>query len=385
LFSVKRPYLRSSILFFVLLVVSFLLAGCAGQISNQNWPGLSADESAVYLAYGPGVLAYDVTSQEQLWSYTTDNATLQFFAPPSVKDGRVVIGDYGATGGFFSPKSIISIYGLETVDQRAVTELWMRDNLAEDRIVAAPLQVGDTAYVATGDSLVLALDAATGEERWRFEADFGIWAQPTYHDEILYVAALDRNLYALNAQSGDLLWETELSGAMAAKPVIMHALDLDSGDEVWTAEAQDWIWSAPALADGVLHYADSSGNVFAVDAVTGEPVWQSDIRQMNEVEGVVLGTPAEIKGAVQASPLVVDGVIYIASVGNEESGEGLLVALDAQTGEEIWQRTTPAPLFTTPAVVADTVVVALQSETAVLLGYDLETGAQEWSYLPPTE
>jgi hypothetical protein len=45
--------------------------------------------------------------------------------------------------------------------------------------------------------------------------------------------------------------------------------------------------------------------------------------------------------------------------------------------------TTPAPLFSDPLIIGDVIVVAMQSEVGVLQGYDLETGEQEWTYLPP--
>ena len=395
MFIVKRPFSRLMIL--VLLLATFVLTSCVGAANAENWPGLSTDGENLYVAYGPGVFGIEAESQDLLWSYRPENAALFFYAPPSVASGTAIIGDFGAPQGLFSPQTIVSIYGLD-VSSNTVQTLWAKDDLAKDRIVAAPLQVDDIAYIATSDNLLLALDVQTGEEKWRFAADFSIWAQPTYHEGTLFVSSLDRHLYAINADDGTEKWSEEFGGATVAQPVInpdenlvyaasfdqsVHALNMDTGNEVWSVPATDWIWSAPALEGNTLYFGDSSGNVFAVNATNGDVLWESDVHSMDVVAGAIQNPPLEIKGAIQASPTVKDGVVYFASLGNEESEEGLLVAIDAANGKELWQTTTPAPLFTSPVIIGEVIVVAMQSEAGVLQGYELETGDLDWSYVPP--
>ena len=395
MFIAKRPFSRLIIL--VLFLATIVLTSCAGAATAANWPGISTDGENLFVAHGSGVLGLEAASQDLLWSYRPDNAALFFYAPPSVENGRAIIGDFGAAQGLFSPQTVVSIYGLD-VDGSTAQVAWTRNDLAKDRIVAAPLQIEDIAYVATSDNLLLALDADTGDELWRFTAEFSIWAQPTYHDGTLFVASMDRHIYAIDADDGTEKWAVELNGAMSAQPVInpaenlvyaasydqeVHALHMDSGDEAWVVKASDWIWSAPVLADGALYFGDSSGNVFAVNAATGELLWENGIHRMNVVTGVAQNPPLEIKGAIQASPVVQDDVVYFVSLGNSESDEGLLVAMDTVTGEELWQKTTPAPLFSTPVIIGDVIIVAMQSDVGILQAYELETGDLDWSYVPP--
>ena len=395
MFIAKRPFSRLIIL--VLFLATIALTSCAGAATAANWPGISTDGENLFVAHGSGVFGLEAASQDLLWSYRPDNAALFFYAPPSVENGRAIIGDFGAAQGLFSPQTVVSIYGLD-VDGSTAQVAWTRNDLAKDRIVAAPLQIEDIAYVATSDNLLLALDADTGDELWRFTAEFSIWAQPTYHDGTLFVASMDRHIYAIDADDGTEKWAVELNGAMSAQPVInpaenlvyaasydqeVHALHMDSGDEAWVVKASDWIWSAPVLADGALYFGDSSGNVFAVNAATGELLWENGIHRMNVVTGVAQNPPLEIKGAIQASPVVKDDVVYFVSLGNSESDEGLLVAMDTVTGEELWQKTTPAPLFSTPVIIGDVIIVAMQSDVGILQAYELETGDLDWSYVPP--
>lgn len=395
----QRPFKRPSIIFIIL--AGLLLTACgAAQADNQNWPGLTAAGDRVYVAYGPAVVAYDAVTEEEAWVFSTDNRSLLFYAPPSVADGRVVIGDYGAAGGMFSPGIIVSAYGLEENGGRTPDSLWVNSETATDKIVAGPLQVGDTVFVGTADNHLSALDADTGVERWRLTTEGAVWAQPAYHEGVLYVTSLDKHVYALEAETGAEIWQAQLPGAISAQAVLnpeenlvyvgaydnaLHALAMDSGEEQWQVETTNWIWSAPALADGRLYFADSNAQVYAVEAASGDPIWTASVNEMRQVEGDLLPVPAPVEGAVQASAVVAAGKVFIASEGNRDTGEGLLIALDAETGEEIWQRTTTASLFTTPVIVDDMIVVAMNSEQVLLSAFDLETGDPQWAYVPASE
>jgi len=396
--KIKRPFKRSSI-FFILLATLFLTA-CGAQGNDQNWPGLFSDGETVYFSYGPGVAAYDAIEQQELWRFNTENGQLNFYAPPSVVDDRIILGDYGAAGSFLSPQIIVTIYGQEDRGQSAPQTDWANSEIAADKIVAGPLQVGDIAYVASADFNLYALEVETGEVIWVFPTNGAIWGQPTYHDGIIYITSLDKNVYALDVENGEVIWQEELGGAISAKPLlnidenllyvgaydnVMHALDADTGAEKWTFTATNWIWNAPALANGVLYFADSSGQVFSVDAASGEEIWTTSIDEMHEVEGNLLPAPERIEGAIQASPVYFDGILYVASEGNRISEEGLLVALDAETGEEIWQQTTSQPLYATPVIADDAIIVAMNAEAVTMTAYSLDSGDQMWSYLPVQE
>ena len=94
-------------------------------------------------------------------------------------------------------------------------------------------------------------------------------------------------------------------------------------------------------------------------------------------------------GAVQSAPLYVDGILFVASgevEGDEEEREGQLLALDAEDGSEVWRRQAPAPVFSTPVVVGENVIVAVQDQGVLqLLVYDMDSGDLVWDYTPPSE
>jgi outer membrane protein assembly factor BamB len=380
----RRSFLRPALI--ALALASLLLVGCGSRIENQSWPGLSTDGEKLYLANGTTVFSYFADGQKLAWTFPAESkANQQFFAAPSVQEDRVIFGDYGVPGGFFSPGVTVSIYAVENIDDGgAAPEEWVQSADFNDKIVAPPLQVGDTVYIGTADNLVFALDAVTGEKAWPipFETGHSIWGQPAYNDGVLFVTSMDRSIHALDARSGEELWQTTFAGAIAAGPVLnddliyvsdfdsqVHALDIHTGEEQWAAPANNWVWGAPAYADGVVYYADVEGNLFAADASTGAAIWQ-----------------AKSPGAVQTSPVVEGDKVYVASEGeSSEVPAGALRAFSVEDGRELWTTIAPAPLFTTPVVVDEAVVVALQSESAMLIAYDLNTGGQLWTIAPPNE
>jgi eukaryotic-like serine/threonine-protein kinase len=374
----RRSVIRPS--FFVIILLSWLLVACT-QVDNFSWPGLTTDGHHVYVAYGPGVVAYDVEAREVTWVYAPDPGRINFFAAPSLADGRLIIGDYGAPGGFIDPKVTVTIYALENGSRPEPAVLWTEQSLANDRIVGAALQVGNRVYVGTADNQLLALNAETGALLWQFETGHSVWGSPSYKDGRLFVTSLDRTVYALEAETGEELWQKTLGGAIASQAVVnnglvyvssfargVHALSVETGEEQWLALADDWVWGAPVLDNGILYFASAQGDVHAVDAQTGAELWRQ-----------------EILGAIQTTPVVHGDLLYIASERRGDDGGGLLTALSlTENGRQVWQNNTPEPLYTTPIVVGDSVVVALQSDNTLLMGFNLETGVQQW-ILPPPE
>lgn len=140
--------------------------------------------------------------------------------------------------------------------------------------------------------------------------------------------------------------------------------------ERWRLHMVDGATSTPAIADGIAYFGGWSGNVFAVDAVSGDVHWQRRVTesQVNDTPLVVgdrLYTAAgpsllalsradgsiifetlldtHPTAMVWASPKLVDGMILI-GVGSFENGvsitptfTGSLVAVDADSGSEIWR------------------------------------------------
>ena len=84
-----------------------------------------------------------------------------------------------------------------------------------------------------------------------------------------------------------------------------------AGRTLWRYEAESWL-RFPTFTDRAL-YALSDDGILAVDADTGEHLWQFE------------------PGQAVSKPIVADGVVYVSSRG------GTVHALDAISGKEVWQ------------------------------------------------
>jgi outer membrane protein assembly factor BamB len=376
----------------LLFAGAFILSACGVSVANSNWPGMTADEdNVVYVAFGPGIVAVDLEEQEQLWVYRPQdaNANLQFFAPPSVDAGQLVFGDYGASGGFISASVTVSVYALEELLGQNPVLAWSQSQVAQDRIIAQPLQLEDKVIIGTADNFVVALGNENGTPLWDepFEAGHSIWGHPIEADGVIYVPSLDKNVYALDAETGEEIWRSNVGGSVSDRVVMngdliyvgsfdnqVHALDKATGASRWTAPAQAPVWGAPAYADGSVFFVDLNGNVFAIGADTGELRWEEDVAEF-----------------VIAATVVNDGVVYVATAGdpdiNPAERQGILIALSADTGEELWQKQTLAPIFTTPLIVGDSIVIAMQDETGQLTleVIDLSDPERSWTFVPQVE
>ena len=380
---------RLLILFLFSSALLFLI-GCGGAAvdDNANWVGVSAENSRIYIAYGGGVAAYDVNTQKTLW-HLPKGSSKGFFAPPAVADGVVYVADFGQTKGILSPGVQASVYALQDTDTgNAPPILWQSSEVAKDRIIASPLVADDIVVIGTADNSVVALNKKDGQELWRKTLGHSIWAQPSYANGTVIVNSLDKSVYTFEAKTGEQGWKNPLSGALASKPLIIdqtvyvagfdsmvHAFDIASGKEIWVFEAEDWIWQAPAVSGETLIFADAKAHVYAIDRQKGTLLWET-----------------QLEGGVEARVVVVDQKAIVSVVlGTTSSGQtGKLVALSAEKGETLWEQPVTYPIFTTPVVANNMIILThlkqensgfMQMNSSLILdGYSPTTGEKSSSY-----
>lgn len=119
----------------------------------------------------------------------------------------------------------------------------------------------------------------------------------------------------------------------------------------------DWIGSnlKPALANGVIYAADSSGNVTAVSADSGDTLWDIDL-------------DTSLSGGVGTG----GGAVFVGSI------DGEVFALAAGSGEIQWKATVTSEVLAAP--VSNGTIVAVQSQDARLVGLDAASGEQVWQF-----
>lgn len=142
------------------------------------------------------------------------------------------------------------------------------------------------------------------------------------------------------------------------------ALALDeNGKEIWkeklTSYAEEIMlpnWGhgprgTPTIANGKLYGLGANGDLFAMNAETGKPVWQVNLRK--SFGGAIMGGRGDSKNVwgYSESPLVDDHRVICIPGGDV----GSVVAVDADTGKLIWQSTE----LTDPASYTSTVLATI--------------------------
>ncbi|MEO0499336.1 MAG: PQQ-dependent dehydrogenase, methanol/ethanol family [Pseudomonadota bacterium] len=151
----------------------------------------------------------------------------------------------------------------------------------------------------------------------------------------------------------------------------MHEFDTNRGQE-----------ATPLIVDGVLYTTSAWSKVFAFDAKTGAKLWEYDPEVPGEA-GFNACCDVVNRGAA-----IYDGKVYSGTL------DGRLIALDAKTGELVWETVTvdqskPYTITGAPRVVKGRVLIgnggAEYGVRGYVSAYDAATGALDWRFytVPP--
>ena len=241
-----------------------------------------------------------------------------------------------------------------------------------DGIVIAGYDGHDSPGTRAG---IIALDAASGDQRWNFDPDrgaeasgcSGIWSSPSVDAALGLVFA-----GSANCPTSPRGWN-KFSEAI-------FALDLDNGTPKWTYQPRgpsnnDFDFAgAPNLFEiddrAVVGLGGKDGVYYALDRVSGELVWKLEAarpkpQSENVSTGGFIGATAVDQG------LVVGGT----AIGGPCP---CLHAITTADGTVAWQQADAAPTFAPSAIVND-VAFAGSTTDFTLRALDLDDGTVLWS------
>ena len=240
---------------------------------------------------------------------------------------------------------------------------------------------------AGADGFVVAWDADTGRERWRFNSA-PIESSPLLRQRRLYFGSWDHNVYALDADTGSKIWsfqgddEVNTSAAywqgriyIASDGGTLYALSAQTGKLLWSAQSEssfgsrEFFYATPTVAYGRVYIGNTDGTMYVFGAKSGKLLWARPLgpyiygaAAVYEPQGLrghlrrqVLrarrghgrhasgrSTPS---GAVHAAPTVMAGLVYYAicsSCGSEAQravarGPDATYAVRARDGKQVWR------------------------------------------------
>ena len=268
---------------------------------------------------------------------------------------------------------------LVALDAASGEERWTVE-FGSEAVVFGPALAGDLAVVGVWDAAgnaVVAVEQASGDEVWRSEQD-ALPTEPTVVGDTLLVAAeggfdATASIQALNPETGEEVWTLDLDDGRPDDSVAvagdlafvtnsgdglgLWAVDVATGEEVWTFTGADSITGNPLAGDGIVLIPDYP-TVWALDAETGEEVWSAR-------------GPSSGGGAA-----LVDGVAFLSF--KEE-----VRAVDAASGDELWSASLVG--IAGPAVVAEDVVYVAawrpsdERDSHWIYAFDSASGDELWS------
>lgn len=272
------------------------------------------------------------------------------------------------------------------VNQVWKTSLGTKSN-SRQRLLCEPIIADGTLFIYTPDSFVSAYNTETGKMKWTFflkpekKQDALLGGGAAYDNGKLFVSTPFAELFALDIGSGKPLWSVKTSGPLRSAPTIadgrvyvvtinneLTAYDENTGELLWNhAGIMEYAGllggSTPSVAQGIVIAPYSSGEVFALRAENGYPVWSESLASYHRTDS--FAGMAHIRGR----PVIKDNTVYITSNANRTA------AFDLRTGEVIWHKDFGGSQ--TPLVVGNYVYLMTSENQLVCLTRD--KGQIRWS------
>jgi outer membrane protein assembly factor BamB len=258
------------------------------------------------------------TGADHAWPWGHESGDVYTSSPVHV-DGMVI---FGAGDG-----------GIYAIDASTGRRRWRAST--GGRVRSSPAVADGRVYVGSADGRVYAFDLATGTLKWRYDTEgvkldsrnFGydrrtVQSSPAVSGGTVFVGARDGFLYAIDAATGQLRWRFDhkiswVNTSPAVQDTVVYAGSSDgqfvqavhtgTGREIWRAKA-GVTWSSPAVAGDVVYAGDGAGRVNAFDRRTGDPLWSF------RTGSQVYGSPVPLGNLVFFGST--DGGVYALRVGS---------------------------------------------------------------------
>ncbi len=281
-----------------------------------------ADKENVYIGSNDGyVYAVDQENGELAWSFQTDSTVQSTIIRTEnsvmfVSDGGHVYAVSPETGReqyrlpnpvwyyftfqvyddviYFAPGPPNRPHSMGAYDTQSKQYLWVLDTVDLDAVwYSFPAIKGDTLYFSTADPYedvwefdYYAYDRKTGSLIWRY-SDFSQWGN-LWNVDLLEL--FEKNLRLLDYMAPSL-WKNLV--IYTSGDTVVRALDMETGEPVWTREFATYTTSAPTVAGDYVYFGlaeertvrGGGPKLVCLSAKNGKKMWEL------EIEGKILSAP----------------------------------------------------------------------------------------------
>lgn len=189
-----------------------------------------------------------------------------------------------------------AIDGLANYDRKTGREIWRID--LKNGVEGGAELAADTLFIGAGDGLLRSVDALSGKTNWSVPMRAELLAPPTLDRGILIAQTGADVVYGLEAQTGKLLWtyNRQVTGNLSVRST-----------------------TRPVVHEDNVLAGFSDGYLVALRKRDGVVQWERKLGKGNRFRDV------------DSTPAINGKKAYVASY------DGLLVALNLDSGEVIWQ------------------------------------------------
>lgn len=357
----------------VLLVVACGVAGCGGAddedtsgagASTLPVIGAAADLAPCANGRSPALFALDPATGGVQWTHCTDRPVI-----------TTALGATDDTAFALEAEATASAARFVAVDAATGKERW-GVAVARQQWPAGPMAAQGVVVLVVGTELV-GFDARTGNRRW---AEPAAGATPIAHTEKLVVVAATTNPTGPNPPSG-----------------VVRGVDRTSGRARWSAplRMEDasgvMVGRSPAAVTADVVVVPRSSELVALDLTNGAVRWTGDaLDHPTAAAGVVIGgasdrtvsalDPADGKTLWSTTGRPSYGDLWVLGDGAAYVIDGGIAALDARTGSMRWRRGQTADLGSEPwAAPKGRVIVGWEGVVSSLSAAD---GSTVWTVHP---
>ena len=152
--------------------------------------------------------------------------------------------------------------------------------------------------------------------------------------------------YCIDTESQKVIWRHSSSIPIFSPPAVaggrvyigegyhqdsnchLRCLDAKTGELIWSFKTASHVESTPFISQGKLYFTAGADGVYCIDALEGQQIWHYE------------GVHADM------SPVVHKGIVYFGA----GYGDYQILAVDTQTGREIWSKQMSYPVWGSPSV-----------------------------------
>ena len=110
-----------------------------------------------------------------------------------------------------------------------------------------------TVFWGSGDGNLYAIDATSGNQKWKYQTGDVVHASPTINGNRVYFGSFDGFFYALDKGNGAVIWKFNTIG------------------DTYIPKGE--VQKAALIDDGIVYFGSRDYNIYALDAATGTGNW----------------------------------------------------------------------------------------------------------------